>query len=83
MVLYDEHSVTNLDMQSKFSEHCDDTEMSKLLDIINDTDSYHTQNDNFESHSINIKNILNEEKTSWLSCMALFNEIGVLEQVTN
>lgn len=83
VVLYDEHSVVNLDMQSKFSEHCDDTQMSKLLDIINNTDSYHTQNDNVQSYSINVENILCDDNTSWLSCMEFFNQIGVLEKVTN
>lgn len=83
MVLYDLDSVVNLEIQSKFSQHCDNTQMNKLLNIVNNKVDNHTQNVNQTPYVINIDNILEENLPieTISSCMEFFNGLGFLDKV--
>lgn len=35
MILYDENITLNLEFQAKFSQYCDDIQMSKIMNLIN------------------------------------------------
>ncbi|VVC30718.1 Hypothetical protein CINCED_3A002209 [Cinara cedri] len=76
VVLYNKDFVVNLELQSKFSQHCDDIQMSKLSDIVNYTP------DTLNAGTIlNPDNILDEDLTGE-SCsvhMQLFEELGLLK----